>query len=59
MGPTHKELKKNKNKSKTSNRKDGREKCSSRDSFDFFLCFLVFKYSFSDSRVFVRQNSSG
>ena len=33
MGPTPKE--KEKKKSKTSNRKDGREKCSSREIFDF------------------------
>ena len=52
MGPTHKELKKNNNKSKTSNRKDGRENFSTRENFDFFMffSFQIFFLRFKENR---------
>ena len=58
MGPTSKNLKKKKkNKTKHLEAKQAeRKRCR---EFYIFLKFLVFKSSFSDSRVSVRQNLSG
>ena len=58
MGPIPKK-KKMQNKIKTFGGKASRERERIAGSFIFFFKFLVFKSSFSDSRVSVRQNSSG
>ena len=54
MGPTSK-----KKKRIIKQNFGGKEAERKHRSFIFFFKFLVFKFSFSDSRVSDRQNSSG
>ena len=57
MGPTLKEKEKKKAKQQMGIRMDERQIVQARKFFIFD--FYLFKFSFSDSRVFDRRNSSG